>query len=269
MPRKRTYGLDSDTIAYAARVKAGSGVSILPEPLKQINDFVLSIKSLGLWNSVACWPLRSMHNAGKGTVIYGLGGLGNYNGVINDQTLWSPQGIVTRSGSQRPTFDGFTYVPNNFNGTFCCVSGLLYTANQRIVGHNSNFGQWLGGTVSGNTQYASYYDTVRGAVNYNTNGVSNNNRDTVSFVGMSRNLSGNTTYFISNPNITTGSTYYTTSVQTLTGLTTGNTYTFMQGGINSFLMCVSGSNFQLSDYKNIQTILRTTLFKDNVFQWVY
>jgi len=95
MPRVRTYGLDKDTIAYAARVKAGSGVSILPEPLKQLNKFIVGIKKLGLWNSMVCWPMRSLHNAGTGSTVYSLGGLGIHNGTLTNTIEWSNLGLKT------------------------------------------------------------------------------------------------------------------------------------------------------------------------------
>ena len=92
MPRTRTYGLDVDTIAYAARVKAGSGVTILPEPLKQLNKFIVGIKKLGLWNSMVCWPMRSIHNAGTGSTVYSLGGLGTFNGTMQNSPVWNGDG---------------------------------------------------------------------------------------------------------------------------------------------------------------------------------
>lgn len=92
MPRTRTYGLDVDTIAYAARVKAGSGVTILPEPLKQLNKFIVGIKKLGLWNSMVCWPMRSIHNAGTGSTVYSLGGLGTFNGTMQNSPVWNRDG---------------------------------------------------------------------------------------------------------------------------------------------------------------------------------
>ena len=100
MPRTRTYGLDIDSIRYAQRVKSGSGTTILPEPLKQINKFVIGVKKLGLWNSMVCWPMRGIHNAGTGSTVYSLGDLGRYNGniynlngsLINLPT-WSTNGI--------------------------------------------------------------------------------------------------------------------------------------------------------------------------------
>jgi hypothetical protein len=92
MPKTRTYGLDNDTLAYAARVKAGSGKTILPENLKQINKFVVGIKKLGLWNSMVCYPMRSIHNAGTGSTVYSLGGLGVYNGTMVNGPTWQSDG---------------------------------------------------------------------------------------------------------------------------------------------------------------------------------
>jgi hypothetical protein len=94
MPRTRTYGLDIDTIRFAQRVKQGSGTTILPEPLKQINKFVVGIKKLGLWNSMVCWPMRSIHNAGTGSTVYSLGGYGNFNGTLINSSTWSNRAIV-------------------------------------------------------------------------------------------------------------------------------------------------------------------------------
>lgn len=93
MPRTRTYGLDIDTIRYAQRVKSGSGTTILPEPLKQINKFVVGVKKLGLWNSMVCWPMRSIHNAGTGSTVYSLGGLRVSNGTMINSPVWGYNGI--------------------------------------------------------------------------------------------------------------------------------------------------------------------------------
>ena len=93
MPRIRTYGLDIDSIRYAQRVKSGSGTTILPEPLKQINKFVIGVKKLGLWNSMVCWPMRSIHNAGTGSTLYSLGGQGVFNGNVQNSAQWGYLGF--------------------------------------------------------------------------------------------------------------------------------------------------------------------------------
>lgn len=92
--RTRTYGLDRDTIAYANRIKVGSGKVLDSNAIKQINKFVVGIKRLGLWNSMVCWPMRSIHNAGTGSTVYSLGGLGVYNGTMTNSPTWGRDGVV-------------------------------------------------------------------------------------------------------------------------------------------------------------------------------
>ena len=58
-----------------------------------INDFVLGVKTLGLWNSMVCWPLRSSQNAGTGTTAYSLGGLGTFNGTLTNGPSWGADGV--------------------------------------------------------------------------------------------------------------------------------------------------------------------------------
>jgi hypothetical protein len=57
-----------------------------------INDFVLGVKILGLWNSMVCWPLRSSQNAGTGTTAYSLGGLGAANATLSNGPTWGSNG---------------------------------------------------------------------------------------------------------------------------------------------------------------------------------
>lgn len=49
----------------------------------QINNFILEIKSLGLWGNMVCWPLRATQNATTGTTVYSFGGLGSYDGTTS------------------------------------------------------------------------------------------------------------------------------------------------------------------------------------------
>ena len=102
MPRQiiRTFGLDKDTLTFAQRVKAGSGTTILPNNLKDINNFVVGIKRMGLWNQMICWPMRSIHNAGKGSTVYSLGGFGVYNGTMVNSPSWSTDGVTFGGNTQ-------------------------------------------------------------------------------------------------------------------------------------------------------------------------
>jgi hypothetical protein len=59
-----------------------------------IQKFVQGVKTLGLWDDMVCWPLRSAQNAGTGTLAYSLGGLGTFNGALVNSPTWSANGAV-------------------------------------------------------------------------------------------------------------------------------------------------------------------------------
>jgi hypothetical protein len=62
-----------------------------------ISDFVKGIKSLGLWNSMVCWPLRSSQNASTTLTARSLGGLGTYDapmtGLGTASAAWGTNGV--------------------------------------------------------------------------------------------------------------------------------------------------------------------------------
>jgi hypothetical protein len=71
----------------------GPIVTSLADSRRLISDFVKGIKSLGLWNSMVCWPLRASQNAGSGTTAFSLGGLGRFNGTLVNAPVWGANGI--------------------------------------------------------------------------------------------------------------------------------------------------------------------------------
>ena len=79
---------DLDAVAYIGKV----GITNVTAQ-NAINDFVLGIKNLGLYNNMVCWPLRSSQNAGTGTTAYSLGGLGTYNGTFTNGPTWGVDGV--------------------------------------------------------------------------------------------------------------------------------------------------------------------------------
>ena len=102
MITNRTYGMDADVIAYNARIIAGGNQSLSMQSLRQLNQFVISIKKMGLWYNMVCWPLRANQNAGAGTIAYSLGGLGTYNGTLVNGPTWGANGL-TNSATGRIT----------------------------------------------------------------------------------------------------------------------------------------------------------------------
>jgi hypothetical protein len=100
---KGSNSFDPDALRYfaTAGVTDATGRS-------QINTFVRGIKSLGLYNNMVAWPLRSTQNAGTGVTAYSLGGFGVYNGTLINGPTWGTGGI---------TFDGANdYIPTGFTG---------------------------------------------------------------------------------------------------------------------------------------------------------
>ena len=98
---KGSNSFDPDALRYfaTAGVTDATGRS-------QINTFVRGIKSLGLYNNMVAWPLRSTQNAGTGVTAYSLGGLGTYDGTLTNGPTWGTGGV---------TFDGTDdYLPTTF-----------------------------------------------------------------------------------------------------------------------------------------------------------
>ena len=57
--------------------------------------FTRGIKSLGLWNNMVSWPLRSYQNTGTGSTVRSLGGLGTFDGAMVNSPTWGSNGINT------------------------------------------------------------------------------------------------------------------------------------------------------------------------------
>jgi hypothetical protein len=66
---------DPDAQAF---VNASGATDIEP-----INEFVVGLKTLGLWDSFLCWPMATSLNAGSGYTVYSLGGLTTSNGIMS------------------------------------------------------------------------------------------------------------------------------------------------------------------------------------------
>jgi len=100
-------GQDPDALAYFARAGIASGDS-----RRLISDFVRGIKSLGLWNSMVCWPLRSSQNASTTLTARSLGGLGAFDGTIAgvSASAWAANGLTLNNNGyiSFPTMSDFS-----------------------------------------------------------------------------------------------------------------------------------------------------------------
>jgi hypothetical protein len=140
---------DPDALAYCQ----ASGAT----DFQAINYFVKGIKSLGLWNDMVCWPLRSTQNAGTGSTAYSLGGLGTYNGTLINGPTWGADGITfAAASSQRIDVSTSlvfspTTVPWNVmavqNQTIAAASATSFGRGNVVNSDRS----WLAGVSGGTT----------------------------------------------------------------------------------------------------------------------
>ena len=152
MITNRTYGMDADVISYNARIVAGGNQSLSMQSLRQLNQFVISIKKINLWNKMICWPMKSSQNAGAGTVVYSLGGLPVYNGAFSNSPEWTPYGIDTLDSTNNrgvqidnlPTL----LIANRFS-IMVVSRGLEPTQAGGAFGHNAVAWNSTGGTQNG------------------------------------------------------------------------------------------------------------------------
>jgi hypothetical protein len=73
MITNRTYGIDADVLAYNARIVAGGNQGLTTVGMRQVNQFVIGLKKMKLWDLAAnIFLLSSNQNAGAGTTVYGL-----------------------------------------------------------------------------------------------------------------------------------------------------------------------------------------------------
>jgi len=84
-----------DAPAYFAR----AGVTD-PTAQSQITQFVTGIKNKGIWYRSIFWPLIRSQNRGTGNIVYGLGGLGVYDGTLVNGSTWGLSGITFNGTNQ-------------------------------------------------------------------------------------------------------------------------------------------------------------------------
>lgn len=61
--------------------------------------FVRGMKSLGLYNNMICWSLRSYQNVGTGNTVYSLGGYDTCNLTSQNSPTWGMDGITFGNSS--------------------------------------------------------------------------------------------------------------------------------------------------------------------------
>jgi hypothetical protein len=127
----RVRGLiDPDAAAFIA----ASGAT----DTANINAFVKGIKALGLWNSMVCWPLRSSQNAGSGTTVFSLGGLGTFNGTLVNGPTWGADGLVFDADNK--------HLSTPIGWSMAAVKSAIFEAS--ISNTSGSFLRIIGGTTT-------------------------------------------------------------------------------------------------------------------------
>jgi hypothetical protein len=172
-----------------------------------INNFVKGIKSLGLWNSMVCWPLRSSQNAGSGLTARSLGGLGNFDGTLAGGTLpsWTANGLSLAASSQMNA--SVTTVPENVTLLFAAAGNGTQTAFAQYFGLQ-NASAWSANEAriqDGQNNNGLTTNQRNSVINTNSGAISPNpfNSQNFSFVSGSLNQAGS---LLNVRNLNTGAT---------------------------------------------------------------
>ena len=109
----------------------------------QINAFVVGVKALGLYSNMASWPLKSAQNPTAGTTVFSLGGLGTYNGTLNNNPTRGINGI-TFSPSNSCMQIGYTLASGRHTILAAAFNGAIIANAQifRVSNTSNNFHFW-------------------------------------------------------------------------------------------------------------------------------
>lgn len=131
------YGLGFNDIDADSYFQRASVNDVLGR--SEVCWFVRGMKSLGLWQNMVSWPLRNYQNAGTGSTVYSLGGLGVFNATSFNSPSWGSEGITFGNSSYLLTgaishsnylFNCSIFKFNTIDGTSQGLFG--FTSNNRF-----------------------------------------------------------------------------------------------------------------------------------------
>lgn len=166
MPTERKFTFDVDTKRYLNRVNAYRSLNGLSDitntDAADIDNFVVGLKDLGLWNNIICYLFRSIHNIGSGATALSLGG-GQQVGA--NATLlaasWSNDGIVST------TSGGSLFSTSIRDISVAPVAHGAVLKNATDLGNN--VGYWFTAGINNNgRQFAIGNSAVIGSQNMST-----------------------------------------------------------------------------------------------------
>jgi hypothetical protein len=235
---------DIDAVAYIGRAGVTNVVA-----QNAINDFVLGMKALNLYNNMACWPLRSTQNAGTGTTAYSLGGLGTFNGTLVSGPTWGVDGIIF-DGSNDVITTSLTTQFTDFTAMATARINVSAGNASRIIDKNFSTGFWLGkafadnqaggGVREGSPPYGRYVSCTEGVYNtlFSTRG-------------------GTTHSIYKNGSSTVATGTVTSTALSSDSVSFGGSSNFLLGTISFTLM--SDQSFSGSTVDSVYSLYRNTL----------
>jgi hypothetical protein len=261
--------MDADVIAYNARIVAGGNQSLSMQSLRQLNQFVISIKKMGLWYNMICWPLKANQNAGSGTIAYSLGGFGILNGTLISNPTWGPTGIIFNNLDQYISLSGASINAGNFT-SLSILSTIASNNNSHLFG----LFQYLSSNPTRGVNHSIYGPTGNGVITFTglTGGTRYKGNQNVTNVGIGFYYASAGVSDLSDPVNSTGFVQLNFTRNTTSSGSGALPYTFnsnlywlfgFQGSIRneiaSFQAWFSGIPLTQSQLLQIQTLYKSTL----------
>lgn len=268
MSTVRTYQFDVDTKRYLNRVNTYRSLNGLPDIQKSdaadIDNFVIGLKDLNIWNQSVCFLLRSQHNIGTGSQVFSIGGQENIIGNSVNSPTWSLSGI---------TFNGTNYITAFLNKTIeTSEVSIASVANSTTM--TAGFPYQLSiSTNSYDTHGLSIINNGGFGNNWMLENLQNTSRsDTSAITTQTSRLNGGRLFSGGTQNYLNGSTTTNTGARNnqifdriqICGRWSGNTIqcstgTFGVGFVGSQSLCMVSLDY--IDFPALQNLLKTTVCK--------
>lgn len=239
------YGLgfnDADADRYFQRASVNNVLGRF-----EVCLFVRGMKTLGLWQNMVSWPMRSYQNAGTGSTAYSLGGLGTFDSTLVNSPPWGTDGIVTNYSSSQ---------------TITTITPSTLILNRGSLGHivkpTSNFAspyynRWFPSAWNyiGYTNGGQFHPTLQGGANQEVSLNSPNNG--LNFE--SKLFSWDSTTVIANLNLTQTTTVSQTQIPNFNS----TSHTLSQGNATSTFGIVLDTPLTRNFYLLFYNLYKSTL----------
>lgn len=131
-----------DTEAFWRNLVSAGGTDInANDEVSRIAAFLISLYDLYGRDSVVCWPARSGQNAGTGSKIFSLGGLGALTGTLVNGPTWGSGGITFTAASSQLITTPLSAVSDTFTA-FAAVNPTRSAPSKYYIGQDNAVRAW-------------------------------------------------------------------------------------------------------------------------------